>query len=198
MAGAENFFDDAYEQGFHLQHWDTRSASAELLALVASGVICAGMRVLDIGCGAGREAIYLGKTGCVVTGIDFSEAGLQLARQRAADEGVEVKFVQASALEVPVDDASIEFVNDRGCLHHIPEDKRGQYASEVGRVLRAGGVFFVRGARDANGKQFVAITEESLIRNFPAEEWEHGVMVEMASMSEQKVLPAMMAMLRKR
>ena len=44
-------------------------------------------RILDIGCGTGRHSIELAKRGYMVTGIDFSEAQLDMARQKAEEIG---------------------------------------------------------------------------------------------------------------
>ena len=51
-------------------------------------------RALDVGCGSGRDAVYLAKHGWHVTGVDFAETGLNAARRRAQEDGVEVRWVK--------------------------------------------------------------------------------------------------------
>ena len=51
-------------------------------------------RALDLGCGAGRNAVYLAANGYEVEGVDISEVGLARARERAAAEGAAVLFRQ--------------------------------------------------------------------------------------------------------
>jgi len=63
------------------------------------------LRILDIGCGTGRHSIELAKRGYHVTGIDLSEAQLKRAKEKAAEQNVEVDFRQQDA-------RSLSFVNE--------------------------------------------------------------------------------------
>ena len=54
-------------------------------------------RALDVGCGAGGNAMWLAERGWRVTAVDFSEVAIQKARQRAKERGVEVNFTVADA-----------------------------------------------------------------------------------------------------
>ncbi len=54
-------------------------------------------RILDIGCGTGRHAIELAKRGYTVTGVDLSATQLARAREKAAEVGVTVEFIQQDA-----------------------------------------------------------------------------------------------------
>ena len=56
--------------------------------------------ILDIGCGTGRHAIELTKRGYKVTGIDLSESQLQRAKEKAKENGVEVKFIREDARDL--------------------------------------------------------------------------------------------------
>jgi 2-polyprenyl-3-methyl-5-hydroxy-6-metoxy-1,4-benzoquinol methylase len=55
------------------------------------------IKILDIGCGTGRHAIELAKRGYSVTGIDLSESQLQLAKQKAAVQALNVVFQKRDA-----------------------------------------------------------------------------------------------------
>lgn len=96
-AAAESW--DGPQGDFWTAHADRFDAAVarytdRFLALAA---IEPGMRVLDVGCGAGETARAAARLGARVTGVDLSSALLDVARQRAQDEGLDVAFVQADA-----------------------------------------------------------------------------------------------------
>ncbi|SCZ78556.1 class I SAM-dependent methyltransferase [Acidaminobacter hydrogenoformans] len=62
------------------------------------------LKLLDIGCGTGRHAIDLTRRGYSVTGVDLSEAQLKKAREKALEEGLEVRFIKADARELPFEE----------------------------------------------------------------------------------------------
>lgn len=77
-------------------------------ALLQSAGITEGMRVLDVGCGAGDMAFLaaelVGPEGSV-TGVDASPAAIAIAERRAADAGLaNVRFVQREAAEMALDE----------------------------------------------------------------------------------------------
>jgi SAM-dependent methyltransferase len=51
-------------------------------------------RALDVACGAGRNSLFLAARGWRVDGIDISPVGLARARERAAEEGLEVRWIE--------------------------------------------------------------------------------------------------------
>jgi SAM-dependent methyltransferase len=146
--GPPDFWELAYRAGDNVQHWDPPSIPGELVAAVADGLVRSGQTALDIGCGAGCEAVFLAGEGVDVIGIDASQAALDLARKRARDAGVVVEWRLGEATDLPLKSDSVDFALDRGCFHVIARRRRPLYAAEVARVLRPGGIFFLRGARE--------------------------------------------------
>jgi SAM-dependent methyltransferase len=59
--------------------------------------------ILDVGCGTGRHAIELSKRGYTVTGIDLSESQLKRAREKAAEQGLDIDFQLQDARNLPFD-----------------------------------------------------------------------------------------------
>ena len=74
------------------------------------------LRVLDIGCGAGRNALPLVRAGCEVVGTDTSWAMLEAASQRARAEGLtaRLQLAQAPMDRLPVLDGSFELLIAHG------------------------------------------------------------------------------------
>ena len=84
----------------------------------------AGRTLLDVGCGDGVNAVLLARMGARVTGLDISPGALEVARRRAAANGVadRVSLVCApiEAAELPA--ASFDIVWGDGILHHVLDD----------------------------------------------------------------------------
>jgi len=97
-----------------------------------------GLRVLELGCGSGRNAVLTALKGARVTGIDISRSLLDLAAARAAANGVSTtaRFVAASAHRLPFNNASFDLVFGVAILHHLD---LGLVSKELHRVVKPGG-----------------------------------------------------------
>lgn len=67
--------------------------------LKATGAV----KLLDVGCGTGRHSIELAKRGFKVTGIDLSASMLAKAAEKAANEGLNIRFAQHDARQLSFD-----------------------------------------------------------------------------------------------
>jgi arsenite methyltransferase len=104
-----------------------------------------GETVLDLGSGAGADVLIsarrVGATGRAI-GLDMTDEMLVLARENAAEAGVEnVDFLKGYIEEIPLEDESVDVVISN-CVINLSADKR-QVLAEVARVLRPGGRFAV-------------------------------------------------------
>lgn len=99
-----------------------------------------GTDVLELGCGPGRNAIWLAGLGGRVDALDLSGEAVQWARERAAAADVVVRFEQADIFtwDPP---HRYDLVVDSGCFHHLPPHRRATYLALLRRVLRPGGRF---------------------------------------------------------
>jgi cyclopropane fatty-acyl-phospholipid synthase-like methyltransferase len=83
--------------------WDKRFAAPEYIFGTQPNVFLAaqrqlfrpGMRVLEIGCGEGRNCVWLAELGCEVTGIDISPLALAKADRLATERSVKVQWLEA-------------------------------------------------------------------------------------------------------
>lgn len=100
---------------------------------------------LDLGCGLGRQCHALRERGFRVWGID---AAHNLVRQASATG---VTAVTGSALELPYETGSLDFVYTVGVLHHLPGPAAQATAyAEVARVLKPGGTFIIHETNPRN------------------------------------------------
>ncbi|MBW2316008.1 MAG: class I SAM-dependent methyltransferase [Deltaproteobacteria bacterium] len=100
-----------------------------------------GRRVLEIGVGAGTDFINWARHGAELSGIDLTEAGVALANERLALEGLTDDVQVGNAEALPFDDDSFDIVYSYGVLHHSPDTER--CLAEVHRVLRPGGTALI-------------------------------------------------------
>lgn len=97
--------------------------------------------VLEIGVGAGTDFMQWVKNGARATGVDLTEAGIALTKERLALEECTATLRQADAENLPFEDGSFDIVYSYGVLHHTPDTPRA--LAEVHRVLRPGGVALI-------------------------------------------------------
>src|SRR5919199_5263013 len=77
---------------------------AEVDGLEAVAGLRPPMRILDLGCGQGRHSIELARRGYEVTGLDQSPVLLAEAKHRAAEAGVNVRWILADMRDAPKED----------------------------------------------------------------------------------------------
>ncbi|MFF7779615.1 class I SAM-dependent methyltransferase [Streptomyces tanashiensis] len=110
-----------------------------LLSYVEQGLLPAGGKVLDLGCGPGRNALYLASAGFDVTGVDLSPTAVAWAEERADAAGAEnVRFVCGDAFTAALD-GPYDLIYDSGCFHHLPPHRRISYLALLDRALAPGG-----------------------------------------------------------
>ncbi|KEK22409.1 class I SAM-dependent methyltransferase [Bacillus gaemokensis] len=102
--------------------------------------LISGGKVLELGCGPGRNAIYLAKQGFDVTAIDLSQEGINWGKERAIEQDVKIQFICDSIFNLQVQN-EYDFVYDSGCLHHIPPHRRIDYVSLIKNSLKSSGYF---------------------------------------------------------
>jgi len=88
--------------------------------------------ILDVGTGTGRAALYLARGGARVTAVDASEEMLAVARQRAAEQLVDVDFRRGDAHTLEFGDRAFDVVVCLRVLMHTPDWRR--CLSELCRV----------------------------------------------------------------
>lgn len=104
-------------------------------------------KVLDVGTGSGLLAIELARTkGCdfEITAIDISANMIKKARENAYQAGVgdKIKFVVATAAELPFESGAFDLVMSYASLHHWFEPI--SVFNEINRVIKAGGDYIIR------------------------------------------------------
>ena len=82
-----------------------------------------GGRVLDLGCGEGRDAVFFAGRGCEVTGVDISRAGIAKARRLARMKEAEVTWLVAD-LATLRPSGEFDLIYSSGSIHYLPRRVR--------------------------------------------------------------------------
>ena len=115
---------------------------------ILRGNVAPGMRVVDAGCGGGRNLVYLLREGYEVFGVDVSAEAVVSVRELAGRlaPGLPSENFQTAAVEaMPFADAFADVVVCNSVLHFARDEAHlGAMVRELWRVLRPGGMLFCR------------------------------------------------------
>lgn len=96
-------------------------------------------RVLDIGCGEGKDAVFFAKCGYAVTAFDISEQGIEKAKSLAGHNQVEVQFFKADIFDYRPD-AEYDIIFSSGVLHFLPQAGRKEFCDSLKAHTTIGGI----------------------------------------------------------
>jgi len=115
-------------------------------------------KVLDAGCGGGRDASLLKKRGVGVTGIDLSSGLIKVAKEKHPD----IDFVEGNFLRLPFEDKSFDGIwNHASLLHLETVDEVKTALGEFERVLKNGGILYTK-VKAQTGSDKTAVVRDSL------------------------------------
>jgi SAM-dependent methyltransferase len=136
-AGAE-FWDQFYRQRRESGHdldWGGLWTGPFLVPLQEAAVDT----ILELGCGTGNDAARLAGEGYSVTAIDLAGEAIEQARARF---GSLIRFMVADMTQrLPFPDGGFDAVMSNVAVHMFPDDVTRAVFAEVGRLVRAGGLF---------------------------------------------------------
>ncbi|MEV2270107.1 class I SAM-dependent methyltransferase [Nonomuraea africana] len=99
--------------------------------------------VLDAGCGAGENAIFLAARGHRVTGVDIAPTAIEWARQRSRDRGAEVEYAVADVTDLGAYDRRFDTIIDSAVFDCLDAEQRDRYAAALHRAARPGAKLFI-------------------------------------------------------
>lgn len=158
-----DFFDAAY-QG--TPPWDIGRPQKEFIDLARRGEITGS--VLDIGCGTGEHALFFAGEGHEVWGIDSAPLAIRKAREKAAQRGLQVRFLVMSALDLSPLKRKFDTVTDSGLFHTLSDEDRPVFVRSLAAVLTPGGKYFMLCFSDAEPPGYgpKRITQDEIRESF--------------------------------
>ena len=157
-----NFVADRYEEA-------TLNFGPAITRMLDLATLHPGERVLDVATGPGMVARIaaraVGTTGQVV-GVDIAEQSLEVARQKAAGEGLgQLTFEAQDAENLTLPDNSVDKVFCSMGLMHFPSPEKA--LAEIYRVLKPGGKLVAAVWGEAHKSPFIQVALTTLARTFP-------------------------------
>ncbi len=131
----------AYDR-WSAQYDDNENPTRDLDALVVRQELgqLTGRTILEVGCGTGKNTVWLAEQSTHVIALDFSAGMLAVARRRV--EAANVRFVQHDVRETwPLRDAEVDVVIGNLVLEHVAD--LAPVYREASRVLKPGGLLFL-------------------------------------------------------
>ena len=128
-------FDTSYRTG--TPPWDIGRPQAAFVGLLEAGEVRG--HVLDVGCGTGEHALMVAAAGFVAMGVDAAPTAIGLARGKAAQRALEVRFEVGDALDLSGLATQFDTVLDCGLFHVFDDDDRARFVASLGGVVVPGG-----------------------------------------------------------
>jgi len=121
--------------------WDTGQPQPAIVRLASEGGFAG--TVLDAGCGTGENALHVASLGLPVLGVDVAETALAIARNKAAERGIEIEFAAADAFQLDRLGRRFDTALDCGLFHTFDRDERPRYVASLASVTAADGTLYV-------------------------------------------------------
>lgn len=114
-------------------------------------------KVLDAGCGPGRDSAILHSKGAIVTGLDISQGLLKIAKEK----NPEITFVEANFLELPFENESFSGIWAHAALVHLEtvEDVKNSL-KEFHRVLNKKGILHIYVKAQTGNEKTAIVTDD--------------------------------------
>ncbi len=117
------------------RHWWYRGRRIVLEGVINGLGLPPQARILDAGCGSGRNMIELARHG-TVTGVELSDTSVAAARERNSGE-----VIEGSVLEMPFEDGAFDLAVSLDVIEHLQDDVSA--LRELRRTVAPGGALLV-------------------------------------------------------
>ena len=132
------FFLDAYRS--NRIGWPRTGVSLVVRTAFRMGYLNSGARVLEIGCGEGRNLLGLHLGGCSVVGMDYVREPLRSAKIAVPED---IFLVQGDLFSLPFREQSFDAVLDWGVFHHLKKPERARYPKWLYRLVAPDGLLLL-------------------------------------------------------
>jgi len=124
--------------------------------------------VLDVGCGTGENVLFFADRGHEALGIDFLEAPIYAAKQKAIQRGIEASFEVRDALALEELGRAFDTILDCGLFHTFADEHRPLYVESLKKATQPTGRIFLLcfSENEPEGQGPRRVTREEIRQNF--------------------------------
>jgi SAM-dependent methyltransferase len=134
-------------------------------------------RILDFGCGTGRNTVYLTGLQFEVHGFDWSEASIRTTEEELSREGLtaDLRVWDMNETPFPYPDSYFDAILVMRVMHHTYIEKINHIAAEIGRITRSGGILYTEVPAYERAHRPLPCTEPELGTYMPSGGDETGI-----------------------
>lgn len=135
--------------------WFSNKPTPEVINWVDYHYISLGENLCEIGCGEGRDALFLAKKGFNITAVDIAEEAIRKCRVLSAAKGLKIAWVVSDALQLGEKlSNNYNWIYSVGTLHMLvkDEDRRG-FLNSIYSLLKPGGKFLLVNMGDGDSER---------------------------------------------
>ncbi len=135
-----DYWEKMYEMPLEELPWEIKEAPQELKAYIETSKSSGGT-ALDAGCGTGNFSVYLAKNGYSVTGVDYSEKALTIARKNNEELKLPITYIHTdlTELEKAVAGTTYDLILDYKVSHHLSSERLKEYIAQCVSILKSKG-----------------------------------------------------------
>lgn len=134
------FWEDSYKRPGKLDTFGGGKPSSAVVTVACN--MKPGLSALDLGCGEGRNALYLASIGFVTTAVDISESGIDKLNTVADEQNLKIDALVCNMRDYGFD-KEFDLIVCLGCLHLIKQDEWQSVIANMKQATSKGGLHVV-------------------------------------------------------
>ena len=99
------------------------------------------LAVLDIGCGEGKDAVYMAQQGCKVTAFDVTESGIRKLKKLASNRAVEIEAFVADINDFEIN-KQYDIIYSTGTIQYLFDENISSFFNKVTEMTKIGGIVY--------------------------------------------------------
>lgn len=138
-----DYFRTQYEKFYDTDdyYWGVEPAAFldDLLALIEKDA--SNVSVLDIGCGEGKDAVYMAQKGCHVTAFDITQSGIRKTKMLAENRGVDIRAFVADVNDFQLDE-SFDIIYSTGTIQYLFDENIEEFFNKITKLTKKEGIVY--------------------------------------------------------